>query len=435
MRLELAEFPVRDIHFGKQTYYSGGVLEIDREELLTLILQDERVASADLDIAYPNDKTRVCNGRDVIEPRIKVSGPSCVFPGVLGPPETVGEGRTHRLSGMTVIPSAEYRPTIPGGQAAQSTAILDMWGPGAEITPFSATINVVPVLKLIDGISEWDAHVAIQMAELSVATRLAESTRDKTPENAEVFELSAVDPSLPRIVYNLGALMTLHEPHSVVAYYGLPIQESLPTLMHPNELLDGALTTDARRGNGTWPSTWDLMNPPVILSLLREHGKRLNFLGVILQRTRFVTEFGKQVSATCASQMAKFLGAEGAIVTRTVASGNNFMDTMLTVQAYERKGIKTVLMTPEWGGLDGTDLPLVYYVPEAKAMVSTGSLEREITLPVPEKVIGVAKGQMTSIYLGDPLFDPWQETKRDGWRDILGGVDWFGCLNITCRGY
>jgi glycine reductase len=225
----------------------------------------------------------------------------------------------------------------------------------------------------------------------------------------------------------------LHEPHSLVAYYGLPIQESLPIFLHPNEFLDGALTTDARRGNGGLISTWDWMNQPVVLKLLREHGKQLNFLGVILQRTRFLTETGKQVSAGCASQMARLLGADGAIITRTTPSGNNFMDAMITLQACERKGIKTVLMTPERGGTNGTDLPLVFYVPEATAIVSAGSFEREIKLPTPTKVIGVEKGQLARLFLGDPLFDPWSELTRDGWRDIIGGIDWFGSLRLTCK--
>ena len=39
-----------------------------------------------------------------------------------------------------------------------------------------------------------------------------------------------------------------HQSHSGVSYYGMPIRESLATAMHPNELLDGAITVqyDAR---------------------------------------------------------------------------------------------------------------------------------------------------------------------------------------------
>lgn len=435
MRLEVASFPVKDVQFGERTRYNGGVLEIRKEELVALILEDKRVASANLDVAFPGEETRIVYVRDAVEPRVKVTGAGCVFPGILGPVETVGEGRTHRLSGVTVMPSAEYRPTILSGTGAKSSGILDMWGPAAQVTPFGSTINIVLMFELIDGVTELEAHAAIQSAEFRVARRLAETTRDGIPEVIEAFELPEVDLSLPRVVYILAFSTTWHNPHSNVAYYGLPIRESLPTFIHPNELLDGALTADARKGGGIDTTTWTWMNQPVVLELLRKHGKELNFLGVILQRTRFETEFGKQVTAACASQMAKLLRADGAVISRTSTSGNNFMDMMLTVQACERKGVKTVFMTPEWGGKDGTELPLVFYVPEATGMVSTGSFERDVKLPAPAKVIGAGDTRLVQLFAGDKPLSPWSELTLPSTFCITGGVDWFGVLNSTCMGY
>jgi len=435
MRLELANFPVKDVRFDGRTNYHGGVLEINREELVALVLEDGKVVSANFDVALPGEQTRIVRVRDVVEPRLKVSGTGCVFPGILGPVETVGQGRTHRLSGVTVMTSAEYKLTILEGNAAGRTALVDMWGPAAQLTPFGSTINIVLMLKLRDGVSELEAHAAIQSAELRVAQRLAETTRERAAEDVEVFELFETDPSLPRVVYILGCRTTWHEPHSGVALYGLPIRESLPTLVHPNEFLDGAATSDARRGGkGTFPCTWEWMNHPVLLRLLREHGKRLNFLGVILQRTRFESDFGKQVTAACASQMARLLKADGAVITRTGPSGNNFIDVMLTVQACERKGVKTVFLTPEWGGREGTELPLVFYVPEASAMVTTGSLDRVITFPAPAKVIGAGDTQIVEITPGDPLISP--STSFVGDKGYLqGGIDWWGGTRHTCQVY
>ena len=51
MKLELANFPVKDVRFSKQTAYNNGVLQINKEELLSLILEDKRVASANLEVA------------------------------------------------------------------------------------------------------------------------------------------------------------------------------------------------------------------------------------------------------------------------------------------------------------------------------------------------------------------------------------------------
>ncbi len=107
---------------------------------------------------------------------------------------------------------------------------------------------------------------------------------------------------------------------------------------------------------------------------------------------------------------------------------------MLTVQACEEKGIKTVLITPEWGG-KGAELPLVFYVPEATAMVSNGSFERDIKVPVPAKIIGVGDCQLVQGQDGDKPFSPNEELTLPSSIMITGGIDWFGYLNLTCIQY
>lgn len=430
MNLELATYPVTKVRWSDRTAYRDGHLQIDKQELLSIVLDDKKIVSADLDIALPGEETRIVNVRDVVEPRIKVAGSGCVFPGILGPVDAVGNGRTHRLSGMAVVVSATYRPTILSGTAAGNSSIIDMWGPLARATPFGSTINVVLTIKLLDGVTELEAHAAIQLAEFKVARRLAETTRELATGETEVFGIGDVDPSLPRVVYIDSFLTNWHAPHSLVAYYGLPIRESLPTYIHPNEYLDGALTKDTRIGSGEYTYTWEWLNKGIVYRLLREHGKRVNLLGVILQRTRFEAEHGKQVTALCAAQMAKLLKAEGAIVTRTVMSGANLVDVMLTVQACEQKGLKTVFLTPEWGGRDGTEPPFVFTVPEADAIVSTGSTDREYRLPVPKKLIGINKGELVQLYAGDQWLSPADELTLDD-TCLTGTTDWWGAGKYT----
>src|SRR3990170_8135490 len=210
MKLELANFPVNDVRFGGQTKYDSGLLDINKRELMALALEDEKVVWADLDVAFPGEQTRIVRVRDAVEPRLKMSGSGCVFPGILGPVETVGQGRTNRLSGVTVMTSAEYKRTILEGTAAGRTGFVDMWGPAAQLTPFGSTINIVFMLELRDGVSELEAHGAIQSAELRVAQRLAETTREKATDDVEVFELFETDPSFPRVVYILGCRTAWH---------------------------------------------------------------------------------------------------------------------------------------------------------------------------------------------------------------------------------
>src|SRR3989304_3363365 len=233
----------------------------------------------------------------------------------------------------------------------------------------------------------FGAHAAIQAGEFQVARRVAETTIGVEPSGVEVYDLSVRRPELPNVVLIQGCLTDDHHVHSGVSYYGLPIRESLSTVVHPNELLDCAMAVNATRGIGYFPITWDWQNHPLVLGLYRDHGRRVNFLGMILQRIRYETFHGKEVIAQNAAQLAVTLGAEGALVT-WLGSGNAFVDVVLTVRACERRGIDTVLVTYEYGGKDGVDSPLLFYVPEADAVVSTGSRDRWLELPEAERVIG-----------------------------------------------
>src|SRR6201988_16001 len=103
MRLEMGTFPVHDIAFGGATRYDAGRLTVDRDAVLAAVRQDPRIATAELEIAKPGESVRIWPVRDVIEPRIKVEGPGVVYPGICGRPiTTVGQGRTHRLTGLGV---------------------------------------------------------------------------------------------------------------------------------------------------------------------------------------------------------------------------------------------------------------------------------------------------------------------------------------------
>jgi glycine reductase complex component B subunit alpha and beta len=390
MRLDLAEFPVKQIYLGKRFHYDAGILEVDQRDLTNLMLQDRRIEDASLAVVYPGEKVRVTGIRDVVEPRVKVGGQSRAFPGTLNPVEHVGEGTTHRLSGMAVIATAAYEGTVRAGLAVQRSALLDMWGPGADASRFSSLNGLVLVMRLKEALSDLDAHQAIQGAALKVAQRVAEVTVGEQAKSTESFDLSDAPKDLPAVVLIQGCLTDSHNVHSGVSYYGLPIRDSLATFVHPNELLDGAITVTATRAVGHFPITWDWQNHPLALGLCRQHGKQINFRGVILERIQFDTFLGKEVAAHSASQLATTLGAAGALVA-WIGSGNAFVELMLTIRACEQRGIKTVLITYEFGGKDGVDSPLLYYLPRADAVISSGSRDRWLELPAPERVVGPYK--------------------------------------------
>jgi glycine reductase complex component B subunit alpha and beta len=432
-RLEIADFPVKQIRFGQRFAYENQVVEVDEAALVALVLEDPRITEATIAVAAPGEKTRITGIRDIVEPRFKVYGSGQVFPGVLGAVENVGDGRTHRLSGMTVVAAAAYEGTIRAGTTVQRSAILDMTGPGAQISRFSSFVHLVLNFKIAPGLAELDAHGAIQLAECKVATRLAQVTEGLPPPSISIFDLSEKNPDLPTVMLVQGCITDPQHVHSGVGYYGLSLRDSMATFVHPNELFDGAVTVDTTRsGRGYYPTTWDWQNHPLVLQLYREHGKSLNFGGVVFQRIRFETHHGKEVGAQNAARLAKAMGADGALVT-WIGGGNAFVDVMFTVRACEKNGIKTTLVTYENGGKEGKDSPVLFYLSEADAIVSTGALDRPVELPRMDRVIGPYAEIKVFPFPGAAPVQAESALSLEARDVIIGGADIWGDGKFRCE--
>ena len=434
MKLDLANFPVREIRFGDSYRYENGRLTVDREDLVRIVSGDERIAAARFETVEPGEHARITGVRDVVEPRAKFGARGQVFPGVMGPVEGVGSGVTHRLSGMTVIATAHYEGTIRAGTGVQRSAMLDMWGPGAQASRFSNYPHLVLIMRLKQALGEFEAHLAIQRAEFAVARRIAQITEGARPQEVEQFELNEAE-SLPRVILIQGCITNGGQPHSGVSYYGLPIRESLATWIHPNELLDGAVTTNTTRGIGYYPTSWDWQNHPLALELYRQQAAgRLSFAGMIIERISYDTIQGKEVVAHNTAQLAAHAKADAALIT-WLGSGNAFVEVMLTIRACEQRGIKTTLVSYEYGGKDGVDSPLLYYVPEANAVVSTGSRDRWIELPEAEKIVGPYDQIQVLTYPGAPSSPATAALTLDARDMIVGGVDIWGSGAIRCEAF
>ena len=435
MKLTLADFPVRQIRLGNTYGYQDGLLEVDCEDLVRLVSQDARIGSARIDVVSPGDPVRVTGIRDVVEPRVKIDNEAQVFPGVIGPVLTVGGGLTHRLPGMAVLATAAYEGTIRAGTGVQRSALLDMWGEGAAVSRFSALRHLVLILEIRSGLGELAAHQAIQQAAFKVACRLAETTKKLLPTRTLEFATGNVNRGRPRIALIQGCITQAQQPHAGVSYYGLPIRESLPTALDANELLDGAITMNTTRGIGYYPTTWDWQNHPLSLVLYREQAAgNIDFAGVIVERISYETHHAKEVVAHNAARLAQSLGADAVLLT-WLGSGNAFVEMMLTIRACERLGIKTTLVTYEYGGKDGVDSPLLFYAAEADAVVSTGSRDRWIDLPAADKVIGPYQDIRVLTYPGAPTTPASTALTLDARDMIIGGVDNWGGGSWACKLY
>ncbi|MEE9146675.1 MAG: glycine/sarcosine/betaine reductase component B subunit, partial [Candidatus Tectomicrobia bacterium] len=375
--------------FGSQTRYQHGHLEVDKAAVLESVWRDPRIASADLELAHPGESVRIWPVRDVLEPRIKVEGLGVIYPGACGRSiTTVGQGRTHRLSGMGIVEVSSVNWHDAGGDYVE--ICLDMSGPWAEMLPQSKLINLCLVVEPDPGLGNEAQNEAVHKAALVVNDQIAAATRHLIPPSREVFALHEVDPALPKVVY----IWCVHSPQamsgSATAFctmtYGLT-QLMPPWFLHPNEILDGALTGPYRTA---FAMSWTVVNNPLLLDLYRRHGVDWQFLGVISLRTEWTTQHEKQLMANQTAKLAKQLGAQGALVTWD-AGGNEFIEVIRTIQACEQLGIKTVFLTSED---DATEAAPTMLEPlaEADAIVSTSffktSTLRIPDLPAVERVIG-----------------------------------------------
>ncbi len=420
MRLELGTFVVRDAVFGASTRYADGVLEIDRERVLAAVREDPLVAEVDLAIARPGDSVRIWPVRDVVEPRVKVRGPGVTYPGWFGRSiETVGRGRTHRLAGVGVVEVSSVNWHDAGGDFVDQ--YIDMRGPWAELVPQAKLVNVCCVVEPEAALAVQTKNEVVHRATLTVAECLADAVRDLEPPAVETFELGSPPATLPGVVY----IQCVHSPQAMshsehtfcTGTYGLTRLTS-PWLLHPNEILDGALSGPYRT---MFATSWTVVNNPILLGLYARHARTLRFLGVIVFRTEWTTQHEKDLMAEQAAKMASMLGADGAIVTWD-AGGNEFIEVIHTVRACERLGIKTVFLTSEDNPAGGAST-MLKPVPEADAIVSTGFFNASLLdlglMPAVERVIGLptkSAGRAVDATIGAAPMVPASSAVAPPWR-------------------
>lgn len=383
MKLELGKIYIKDVQFGDHTKVEAGVLYVNAEELVSLVLEDERLIEARVELARPGESVRIAPVKDVIEPRVKVSGPGGIFPGVIHKVQEVGSGRTHVLSGANLITCGR----IVGFQEG----IIDMSGEAAQYTPFSQTYNVCVVIEPKEGLETHSYEEAGRLAGLKAACYLGEAGRSVEPdeiityETLPLMEQAKQYPDLPKVgyIHMLQSQGLLHDTY----YYGIDAKQMVPTLMYPTEMMDGAIVS----GNCVAPcdkvTTFHHFNNPVIEELYQHHGKDLNFMGVILTNENvFLAD--KERSSDMVAKLAEFMGLDGVLITEE-GYGNPDTDLMMNCKKVVQKGIKVVLITDEFPGRDGKSLSLADAVPEADALVSCGNGNVIINFPPMDKVIGM----------------------------------------------
>ncbi|MCQ4636460.1 glycine/sarcosine/betaine reductase component B subunit [Anaerovorax odorimutans] len=368
LKLELEIVEIKDIAFDSTTAVRDHILYIDKEELINY-LDDPRLQNMEVDLARPGESVRIIPVKDVIEPRIKDDGTGGSFPGFLGGYEGVGDGKTIVLRGCSVITTGK----IVGFQEG----IIDMSGPAARHCEFSELNNVVVKADPADGIEPSEHEAAIREAGLKAAHFLAKAGIGAGFDSVETYQLPEVSAELPRvaIMYMTIAQGLLHDNY----VYGIDAKMLHPTLLHPNELLDGVLVNGTCVVAADKQTTYRHQNNALVRELYARHGVDLNFAGVIVVPVRPELKEKKRC-CNGAVNLARTIRADGVIIPEE-GGGNPEADLMMTCRACEKHGIKTVLII-------ALEDPLTDTTPEADAVIDVGNDDEVLTLPPVKKVLG-----------------------------------------------
>lgn len=415
MKLELGNFYVKKIHFGDKTALKDGVLTVNKEEALAVVREDEHITEADLYIVSPGDMVRLVPVKDAIEPRYRVGG-GPVFPGATGELIQAGNGMTHALKEISVVVVGRHYGGFQDG-------LIDMGGEGAKYTYFSQLKNLVLVAdtdETFEHHEQQKKNKALRWAGMRLAEYIGSCTKDLIPDDLETFELEPVSKrskavnDLPSVVLVLQPQSQMEEGGYNTLNYGWDCNHMLPTFMHPNEVLDGAMVSGSFMPCSSKWSTYDFQNFPMIRRLYQEHGKTLNFLGIIMSNLNVALD-QKDRAALFVAQLAKSLGADSAIVAEE-GYGNPDADFTGCIVALEKAGVKTVGLTNECTGRDGASQPLVSLDELEDAIVSCGNVSTLIRLPKMETVLGeleaLARDGMSGGWSNDEILGA--SVKEDG---------------------
>lgn len=417
MRLELRWCDVEEVVASTATRLSGRRLEIDLEALRALLAADARLTGVRLDLVHPGERCRIGRVFDVIAPRARLDGED--FPGVLGSVAKVGDGRTLALSGVAVVVTDQQTDSVG------TLAVIDMAGPTAALSAFGATHNLVISAWAAPGTGRSEYLAAVRLAGLRAAVHLARAAREAEPDRVEVFALppSSRVPAelahLPRVAY----VFQIHSHQRPTGLdegilYGDPVRRMLPTIIHPNEVLDGGVL---RGFMGRSVTTWATQSHPVIRALYAAHGRTLWFAGVVVTVAQATEPERVRSAFLAAGLVAHTLGADGAVFTK-IGGGAPHVDMAQAASQCEALGVRTTLLVEDMSTDGSAEGMLLFDFPGVDALVNVGSSHEPLTLPAMDRVVGADD-------LGPRLLGETRAT----WGTVCGAIEQVGATRVMAE--
>ena len=411
MSLTLNKLIVHKVQPGDRTGFDQGVLTLEPDDLASKLVSGEpRLKSVSTQFAHPGDSTRILCVKDVIQPSLKLDDKGW------------GNGARLVLDNMAVVTTGP----IVGFQEG----IIDMSGPGAVYSPFSAMPLLVLELGVVDGLQPHEHEETLRKAGLLTSEYLAMKCQDAHMQSTDkiFWDEIDMDPSLPRIAYVLMVLSQglLHDTYVL----GKNARQDLPISVDPRVILDAGVISGNCVSACDKNTSFHHCNNPVVKELLNGHGKRWNFTGVVITNQP-VRLADKQHSAAAAVDLVTRLKAHGVIVSKE-GFGNPDADLVMILQGLEQQGIKTVGITDEFAGIDGGSQSIADTTPEANAIVSTGNANEKILLPPMTFTIGPLPDvtRLAGGYAGSLHDDGSLEIELQA---IIGATNQLGYNRLSCR--
>ena len=368
---------MRDVALGPESRYEAGRLVLSERDACGA-LADPALAGVRVSWVSPGDSARIVKVLDAVEPRTKGAGGAGIFPGFLGPAKAQGRGTTHVLRGVALVTAGH----LPRAQEA----VLDMSGPGAALSPFGATHNLVIEFTPAPN-APWErVDAALRRGVLRLAALVSETALNAPADDLQVLSGlpgTGGDP-LPRI----GAITNVQTQGAFkdVFLYGRSLEGALPTLIDPNELHDGAIVSGQFGHPALKNPTYLHQNHPVMAELRRRDGQDLRFAGLVLSPEPVEME-QKELMAAHAARLCVTAGFDGVIITKE-GGGNADADISLKMDALAELGVAPVGLFAEMAGADGTAPPLVVPPERGSAMISTGNYDEVVQLPAVARALG-----------------------------------------------
>jgi sarcosine reductase len=397
MPLTLAIHPVTEMRFAPTLRLDGSILLVDKEALRRLVLEDAAVESVDFEIARPGESCRAGPIFDIVEPRAKAPDSSPDWPGILGAPRTAGSGTTHVLQGAAVT---ALREESPGESRGATGYVLEMSGEAAAGSFYSMLHHLIVVAHTKAGLPLHTRQKAYRLAQLKVAVHLARAAFDMSPGRIDILDIRDGERrGVPRLAY-VGQIFSRQRkpaPEEQILY-GADTDGMLPTLLHPNEWLDGALVTSYHTSIGG-AETYFYQNNPVIGSLYRRHQTgEIDFVGTVATIAS-ADNFDRERNTRYAAHLVKWaLRADAAVLTK-FGGGVPHTDLSETARLLECEGIKTAVQVTDLARDHRVESALLFNFPEVDAIVSIGGNSTQWMLPRVERVIA-ANGGLAELLAG-----------------------------------